>query len=152
ENTPTKGNSVFRPCRTERSVVRNENRLSSTSLDLTVAKWTKCAVAEAFFEKIAIDRLSSDCAIAGSDNHLAIGRRHTPCIIQSRDVRALAFIDQDLPIFIQDCAELSREVIVEDVAARGKETIGQNFLAIGEGKVFQMTGVMLDVHDFLDVN
>lgn len=55
-------------------IMGKEDRFGVAALDLDAAVFAEGAVAQAFFEKVAIDRLGGGSAVAGSDDHLAVRR------------------------------------------------------------------------------
>jgi len=112
----------------------------------------KSACPEALFKEIAINRLGRDCAVTRGDDHLAVGGSDATGGVEAWDTGALAFVHDDLALFIQGGAELPGEMVVEYISARGEETVREELLPAGEREAFQITGLVLDVYYFFDVN
>src|SRR5688500_4766462 len=95
-------------------------------VDLRFPKAPERMRGQAFFEKIAIDRLSGGSALPGRDDHLAIGRSHATGGIESRHARPHALVDLDLAVRIELRAKLLGQTSVKNVAAGGEQVIDLN--------------------------
>ena len=81
---------------------------------------SEVSITEALFEQVSINGLGGGGTIARCDDHLAIGRCNASSRVEAGNAGALFAVHHHLPIDVQFRSELSRKMVVKDIAPGGK--------------------------------
>ena len=77
-------------------ILREQDWMRLAVAELLTAMLEQFTVIDVFFEQFAVYSLGCGCAVAGGNDHLAVGRRHAARRIEPRHTRAHALIDLNL--------------------------------------------------------
>ena len=103
-------------------------------------------------EEIAVHGLCRDRPLAGSHDHLAIGRRHATCGIEAGHTRSQTRIDDDFPFRVDPSADVLRQVSVIHVSSGREGRIEHSRIAVLEGQATKMSLYMVHQADALSAN
>jgi hypothetical protein len=103
---------------------------------------------ETFLENIPVDGLSRCGPLSGGDDHLAVRGRYATGGIQAGDARPHVLINEYLAGLIHPCSERLGKVVIDHIAAGGKERLDEYLRGIVENETANLRSASPDVLDW----